>query len=91
MGHSKDGILAITGFQSRRFDREFVVEELSKRIDNPKESKEFEFIQMGLRGAPEIFKDGGHLTTTYNDRRYSLAYDNKRCIINGPGLKDSTP
>lgn len=95
MGHSENGILSITGFQARRYDRKFILDELSTRIENKSGNEErvFDFVQQGLRSATDIYKEGGHLQTTYKDRKYSLDYDNKRCIIDGQkeGLKESKP
>lgn len=91
MGFSDGGISAATGFQTRNLEKEFLKNELCNIIIN-KSDKSIEFVQSGLRSATDILKKGGHLIQKYSDRRYSLEYDNKRCIINNDdSMLDSKP
>lgn len=47
----------------------------------PKGNKDVEFIQTSLRSATDIYKEGGHVIQKYKDQKFSLNYDNKRCLI----------
>jgi len=44
------------------------------------EDRSIEFLQTTLRSALEISKFGGHVTMKYEDRKFSLLYDNRRFI-----------
>jgi len=44
------------------------------------EDRTIEFLQTTLRSALEISKFGGHVTMKYEDRKFSLLYDNRRFI-----------
>ena len=48
-----------------------------------------------MRSPLDIYKDGGHVTRTFNDQKFRLMYDNKRLIIDSkdPNTKllDSKP
>lgn len=63
------------------------IETLNKTV------RTFEFIQSGLRGAPELLKHGGHVMMRYKDQNYNMEYDNKRCIIEKDvgGFYDTKP
>ena len=55
-------------------------------------SKDFDFVQTSLRSASDIYKYGGNVIPKYRDRKFSLNYDNKRCIVeNSSSLLDSSP
>lgn len=56
-----------------------MIEVINSEGDNTQKS--IEFVQSGLRGAPEIYKYGGHVLSKHSDRKYSLEYDNKRCVV----------
>ena len=44
------------------------------------DDRSIEFLQTTLRSALEISKFGGHVTMKYEDRKFSLLYDNRRFI-----------
>lgn len=79
-GCSENGISAASGFQTYNLDRTFLIGEIT-RIMKSDTNKVLEYIQTGLRGANEIFKHDGHVTSKYSDRKFSLIYDNRRSII----------
>ena len=79
LGLTEGGISAMTGFQSRFLDREFLVNYLIHLFQNKR--YHFEFVQSGLRSALDIYKHGGHMIQKYSDRTLSILYDNRRCII----------
>ena len=75
-----------------------MTEEFTRILKNDK-NKVIEYVQTGLRSASDIYKNGGHVIATYKDRKYSVEYDNKRCILDPnknyslykEGLLDSKP
>jgi len=72
-------IKATTGFQSFGYTQEELILKF-KEILSSKE-KYFEFTQFSLRGANEIYKQGGHVTMKYKDQIFRLFYDNRRDIL----------
>jgi len=92
---------AASGFQTNGLDKDFLIKEFSEILNLEDKSKIFEFIQSGLRRGNDIYKKGGHVISKYRDVRYTLEYDNKRCLLEGDpniprkntdiGLKDSRP
>lgn len=94
LGFTNGGISAISGFQSRFIDKEFLIDEFSKYLNDDNISNVFEYVQTGLRSATDIYKRNGHVIAKYKDQKYSLDYDNKRRIIEASGsetFKDSLP
>lgn len=73
------GIKATTGFQAQGYEKA----ELETLFKNTLASGEkfFEFTQRRLRGARDVFKDGGHVTSILKDQKFRLFYDNRRIII----------
>jgi len=43
--------------------------------------KHLEFTQKRLRGAKDIFKNGGHVTPVYKDQVFRMFHDNRRQVI----------
>lgn len=84
----KVGLKAMTGFQVKSLEREFLVDELNKRISSDGD-KRFEFIENRLRNASDIFEKGGHVMPSYRDKSFSIEYDNKRRVV-GPWSLSST-
>ena len=78
-GFTDGGILAATGFQTRRLDKTFLIKEISSIIKS--DNRVIEYIQTGLRSANDLYKHGGHVIPTYKDRSFSFEYDNKRRIV----------
>jgi hypothetical protein len=95
LGFDINGISATTGFQARNFDKKFLIEEFTKMLTGDNTNKTFDFIQSGLRNATNVYNDGGHVIRKYKDQKYSLNFDDKRCIIDTPSdvclLKGSKP
>lgn len=81
LGLSDGGLSAATGFQAKYFEKSFLIEELYRIMTLSKGNKDVEFIQTSLRSATDIYKDGGHVIQKYKDQKFSLNYDNKRCLI----------
>lgn len=73
---------AMSGFQSKHLDRQFLVEELRRRITGPADLKRFEYVESRLRKAQDIYDKGGHVLVEYSDKSFSIEYDNKRRIVN---------
>lgn len=93
LGFTDSGLSAATGFQTRHYNREFLIEELGNIINN-KSDKSIEYVQSGLRSATDILRYDGHVLMKYSDKKYSLEYDNKRRIVDkNPlmNLYDSVP
>lgn len=89
LGFTNGGISAATGFQTRFYEKEFLIDEFSK---NMKGTKVFEFIESSLRSASDIYKYGGNVIRKYRDKKFSIEYDNKRCIIEqDSNMLDSMP
>ena len=51
------------------------------------EEKYFEFTQTRLRGAKDVFKDNGHVTSILKDQKFRLLFDNRRRIVEPEGFK----
>ena len=81
MGFSEGGISAVTGFQSKFLDKDFLINEFSKIIEDPNKENVFDYIQTSLRSASDVYRHGGNVLLKYKDRRYALEFDNKRRII----------
>jgi hypothetical protein len=93
MGDSNPGILALTGFQARYFQRDFLKEMIPELVTGTS-TRRVEFIESGLRTPTDIYKNGGHIQMMYRDKVYSFEYDNKRRIVENQqneGLLDSVP
>ena len=94
MGSTHPGISALTGFQTKYFQEEFLDELIPGLVTDPSKSKKVEFIESGLRTPSSIYKEGGHIMLVYRDKSYSFEYDNKRRIVENQqdeGLLDSVP
>lgn len=89
MGY-KSNVRATTGFQSNQYTQSELFEAF---VSHFKGDKEFEFIQKTLRGANEIYKQGGQVTTLYKERSYKFYYDNRRRVLKEENetLWDSQP
>jgi hypothetical protein len=72
----------MSGFQSNNLDRQFLVEELRRRITGSVDLKKFEYVESRLRKAQDIYDKGGHVQVEYSDKCFSIEYDNKRRIVN---------
>ena len=72
-------IKAATGFQSRNYSHVELVELFSEIMIGG--DKSIEYMQSSLRSPLKIVKNGGHVTMTYNDQKFSLKYDNRRIIL----------
>ena len=81
LGLTSGGLSAMSGFQSKYLDKDFLLMYMKELFDN--QIYEFEFIQSGLRSAIDIYKYGGHMISSYKDKSYNILYDNRRCIIEG--------
>lgn len=46
------------------------------------------YTQSSLRGAKQVYEDGGHVTVVYNDQSFRLIFDNKRRILTRGVTKD---
>lgn len=94
MGSTHPGIRALTGFQTKNFQEEFLDDMITGLVTDPTKSKKVEFIESGLRTPSTIYKVGGHTMVVYRDKCYSFEYDNKRRIVENQqneGLLDSVP
>lgn len=79
LGFTEGGIAAISGFQRYNLESGFLIRELTRLLRG--QDKVIEYIQTGLRGANEIYKEGGHVVSKQSDRNFSIEYDNRRSII----------
>jgi hypothetical protein len=94
MGSTHPGISALTGFQTKYFQEEFLDVLIPGLVIDPSKNKKVEFIESGLRTPTSIYKEGGHTMLVYRDKSYSFEYDNKRRIVENvknEGLLDSVP
>jgi len=94
LGFTNGGISAATGFQTKFLDKEFLVKSFSSKLcKNSSDDKIFTYINTGLRSATDIYNKGGQMVPTYRDLKYSLEYDNKRCVVSNESreLLDTTP
>jgi len=77
------GMTATTGFQRpKKFDkpqRDELVNQFKELLKS--KDKFFEYTRKSLRGASDIYKKGGHVTTILKDQVFRLLYDNRRSII----------
>jgi hypothetical protein len=91
-------IKATTGFQSTSYQQSELVSEFKKVLSS--DNKQFEFVAKRLRGAKDVFSNGGHVQPIYKDQKFRMYYDNRRKIVDAAGYKgydlsdkllDSTP
>ena len=75
----KSNIKAATGFQTRDYKKEALVEEFINILGS--DTQKIEFIESSLRGGNEIYKKGGHVMMKYKEKTFSLRYDNRRRIL----------
>jgi hypothetical protein len=78
-------IKATTGFQSGGYQHDDLVREFKNILSTP--SKQFEFVSKRLRGAKDVFSNGGHVQTVYKDQKFRMYYDNRRKIVDSVGYK----
>ena len=88
-GYTEGGISAATGFQTKFYNNDFIIKEITKRLDNSELDNTIEFVQTGLRSASDVYKQGGNVIAKYSDRLFSFSYDNKRCIIENKENKEN--
>jgi hypothetical protein len=75
----KGGIKATTGFQSKNLNPKDLDTLFRDTLNT--QSKDINFVQFSLRSALEIFKNGGHVTPVYKDRKFRMHFDNRRTIL----------
>lgn len=93
-GSTHPGIKALTGFQTKNFESDYVNDMISGMVTDSSKCKKVEFIESGLRTPSTIYKEGGHTMLVYRDKSYSFEYDNKRRIVENQqndGMLDSVP
>lgn len=87
------GIMAATGFQRGTASLSEIQKLFLEKFES--DDKNIDFLRTSLRSPLDIYKDGGHVTRTFNDQKFRLMYDNKRLIIDSkdPNTKllDSKP
>ena len=83
----RNTISALTGFQSRNYNRKEVYDLIKDGIRN--DDKCIAFTEKTLRSALEIYKKGGHVTQKYKDKLFRLQFDNKRLIVLPEDCKDT--
>ncbi|KAI5850810.1 hypothetical protein GGS23DRAFT_591595 [Durotheca rogersii] len=94
LGFTDGGISAATGFQARFLEKAFLIKEFSRIMNDKNISNDFDFIQTSLRSAKDVYKYGHNVIIKYKDRRFSLDFDNKRCILEDSkesNFKDTRP
>lgn len=92
LGRSENGISAATGFQKKYRNSDELYTEFYNIIEDDSHYKNVDFVQQGLRSATDVYKDGGHVIMKYTDKKFSLAFDNKRRVAaNDSCLDDRHP
>jgi hypothetical protein len=79
-------IKATAGFQGKEYTHSEIVSFYKKALSS--EEKEFEYTQSSLRGARDIFKEGGHVTEKLRDQKVRVLFDNRREIVEPDGFKE---
>jgi hypothetical protein len=73
-------IVASTGFQRNVYpNRDEMLNVFLDTISS--DNKTIEYVQTRLRSAIDIYKKGGHVTSTFRDQQFRMHFDNRRLIV----------
>lgn len=76
-------ISAMTGMQTRNFEKEVLKDLLLKTIMD-EQNKTLGFVQMRLTSALEVYKYDKHVLAIFADRKFSMYNDNRRSFEEKP-------